>query len=164
MTEKKDNVVRVDFKRKTYVEDDSPVEKPKEEPPPEEEERSSSADDSEKLTLFSSMLEDGLVLLTFDTRAEGVSVPDHFTGTPQLHLSFSYRFQVEDFVFDEDGVRATLSFNSGDHACVVPWDSVYGMQSRERHEKVVFPTSFPAELLALLPTLSDDGEEPEAPE
>lgn len=163
MAEKKDNVVRVDFKRKTYVDDDRPVEKPKEEPPPvEDEEISLAGKDEEKQETFASMIEDGLVLVTFDTRADGVSVPEQFAGTPQLHLSFSYRFQVEDFDFDEAGIRATLSFNSGDHLCLVPWPAVYGLQSKERREKVVFPSSFPAELLALLPTLGDD--DPDAPE
>jgi hypothetical protein len=165
MSEKKDNLVRVDFKRKTYVDDDRPIEVPREEPEESaDEERASTAPDEEKFGLFSSMIEDGLVLLTFDTRAEGVSVPEQFMGTPQLHLSFSYRFQIEDFEFDEIGLSATLSFNSGDHVCVVPWDSVYAMQSRERDEKVVFPSSFPSELLALLPTLSADSGDPDPDE
>ncbi|MFT6398151.1 MAG: stringent starvation protein B [Bradymonadia bacterium] len=157
MAEPKDNVVRVDFKTKRYVDDDRPVE-PEVVPEPEQaEENAEAAPDSEKFERFTSMIEDGLVLLTFDTRTDGVSVPEQFAGTPQLHLSFSFAFHIDDFEFDEKGLRATLSFGSGDHTCQIPWESVYGMQSRERKERVVFPDSFPTELLALLPSLSEDS-------
>lgn len=158
MADPKDNVVRVDFKTKRYVDDDRPVEPDPEPELEEQEETAEAAPDSEKFARFSALIEDGLVLLTFDTRTEGVSVPEQFSGTPQLHLSFSFRFHIVDFEFDEKGVTATLSFDSGDHACVIPWESVYGMQSRERKERVVFPDSFPTELLALLPSLSEDAD------
>lgn len=160
MPEEKDNVVRVDFRRKTYVDDDRPVAPPEEVPTPEPAQPSASAaEDSGKKERFAEMIDAGLVMVTFDTRADGVSVPEQFTGTPQLHLSFSYRFQVEDFEYDDDGIRATLSFDAGDHLCIVPWDAVYALQSRELSEKVVFPASFPAELLALLPSLGAEDDE-----
>lgn len=160
MPEEKDNVVRVDFRRKTYVDDDRPVSRPEETKPAEPAApAASAAEDDGKEARFAEMIEAGLVLVTFDTRADGVSVPDQFAGTPQLHLSFSYGFHVEDFEFDSDGIRATLSFDAGDHLCVVPWTSVYALQSRELAEKVVFPSSFPAELLALLPSLDEGADE-----
>ncbi len=165
MADPKDNVVRVDFKTKRYVDDDRPVETEPVQTEDEEGETAEAAPDSEKFKRFAAMIEDGLVLLTFDTRADGVSVPAQFSGTPQLHLSFSFRFHIDDFEFDEEGVTATLSFNSGEHACVIPWVSVYGMQSREQKHRVVYPDSFPTELLALLPSLSEElGTDDAAPD
>ena len=103
---------------------------------------------------FAGMIEHGLVLVTLDTRSPGVDVPEIFRGTPQLHLSFSRRFGLEDFDYDENCVRATLSFDHGDHRCVVPWAAVYGLTCESIDERVAFPESFPQELLALLPELA----------
>lgn len=160
--ERGDNVVHVDFRRGRVLDRDGvassasaldadpvePVEGDGDTPTP-----------ASKHEHFAGLIEHGLVLVTLDTRAPGVSVPDSFRGTPQLHLSFSHRFGLDDFAFDENSIRATLSFEGGPHYCVVPWDAVYAMSSEELDERRVFRESFPPELLALLPQLSDDDQE-----
>lgn len=147
MTRDRDNVVHVDFRRGRVLLDD----------PQASDELELDEGEPTKLEQFAGMIEHGLVMVTFDTRVPGVSVPDPFRGTPQLHLSFSPRFRLDDFVYDADGIRATLSFDTGPHYCVVPWDAVYGMSSETLDERLVFRESFPPELLALLPALSDVG-------
>lgn len=168
MTDEKDNVVRIDFRTREVVDDEGhrePIPEPEEPSRPDE---SGIGGEASKFERFCGMVEHGLVQVTFDTRVPGVEVPESFRGTPQLHLNFSHRFRVDDFEYDERSVRATLSFDAEDFHCVVPWDAVYGLTSQSLDERVVFPESFPAELLALLPTLSetdeDEGELSDEPE
>ena len=104
-------------------------------------------------------IEQGLVVVTFDTRRPGVRVPEQYRGIPQLHLSFSSRFRIDDFAYDEAGVRATLSFDNEDSFCDVPWSAVYAMSCETAHERHVFTESFPQELLAILPSVLAGGEE-----
>ena len=95
---------------------------------------------------FSKWIEEGLVYVTFDPRRPGVSAPPQFAGQPKLTLSFSYLFQVPDFRFDRESVKATLSFGGVDQECVVPWKSVYQMRSKPLDESQTYPPNFPAEL------------------
>ncbi len=145
----KDNVVRVDFRRRAVVDEAGEVQS--ELPPVAPPEPQVPAT---KLERFSGMLEHGMVQVTFDTRVKGVSVPEQFRGTPQLHLNFSLRFRVEDFDYDEAGIRGSLSFDSGEYFCVIPWPAVYGLWSKSLTERVTYRESFPPELLAVLPALA----------
>lgn len=167
MTQKPgDKVVRVDFARRTRVDDDgvehaipaasaepTPPAKPAAEPAPKRRGLEPIRDES-KLACFTRMVDAGLVLVTIDARAPGVSVPAKFRGMLQLNLSFSHRFHIADFEYDDLGIRATLSFDTGDHKCIAPWSSIYAMSSEALEERRVFPESFPQELLAMLPALA----------
>lgn len=152
-----DNIVRVDFRQRAVVDEAGEVQEQFAEPEPEP-----TPEPATKLERFSQMLEHGVVRVTFDTRVHGVQVPESFQGTPQLHLNFSVRFNLDDFEYDARGVRGTLSFNSGEQLCVVPWPSVYVLHSPALDETYPYPESFPAELLAMLPALAED--EDDAPE
>jgi hypothetical protein len=167
MSADKDNVLHIDFRRGRVADEDSTdeldVSRTDDAAGEPDEETDDGADHdfvalggaTEKLVVFEEMLEHGIVLLTFDTRVKGVEVPAAFRGTPQLHLSFSMRFRIDDFEVDEDGVRGTLSFDDGPFRCIVPWEAVYGMSSEAMPRRVTFPRSFPPELLAMLPALAD---------
>ncbi len=52
---------------------------------------------------------------------------------------------MRDFNFNETGVRATLSFDSGEQFCMVPWSSVYGIQSAILNQGAVWFEHFPAD-------------------
>ncbi|QED26875.1 hypothetical protein FRD01_06390 [Microvenator marinus] len=104
-----------------------------------------------KLEVFSELIESGIVMVTLDTRVEGVHVPQQFAGMPQLHLNFSYDYQIPDFDFDGEGVRASLSFSGVNTFCEIPWDAVYMMRPETIEDSVVFPMSFPQEILDMLP-------------
>jgi hypothetical protein len=56
-------------------------------------------------------------------------VPLEFSKESNLVLNFCYSFRVPDFNFNDVGIWATLSFESGDHFCMVPWNSIFGLQS-----------------------------------
>lgn len=109
---------------------------------------------TEKLALFTDLVARAMVMVTIDTRREGVRVPRHYVGNPQLNLNFSTRFGLEDFAYDIEGVRATLSFQGQASWCVVPWSSVYMMRFTEREGSVaIFAEDFPPELKVLIPDL-----------
>lgn len=108
------NVISVDFGQK----------KPKAPAP-----RSQSSRDMDKYDQFLAWLENGIIMVTFRLGAEGVKAPAEFANNEFLSLNFANEFQVHDFNYNDKGVWATLSFDSGDHFCYVPWSSVVSLYS-----------------------------------
>lgn len=82
-----------------------------------------------KREVFESSLEKGIASLHLDATVRGTRVPAHLSGQRNLVLNYSYRYQIPDFVFDEEGVVASLSFKGVPFQCVVPWDAVFGIGS-----------------------------------
>ncbi len=121
----RDNVVELDFEGGA-----SPSEQKNVEPRSEK--------DRAKFEVFETMIADGMVMVTLDTRVDGVKVPPKFQGLSELRLNFSYLFQIEDFDFDGRGVRASLSFQGTRHFCDIPWEAVFMVYSHESGEFAVF--------------------------
>jgi hypothetical protein len=109
--------------------------------------------DPRKLAAFTELIEQGLVTITFDPRAEGVAVPEQFATRPTLSLNFSHRFNIADFDYDEVGVRATLSFDTGDFRCELPWNAIYLLSSKAASKTFVAVGSFPPEAQRVLPSI-----------
>jgi stringent starvation protein B len=63
--------------------------------------------------------------VVLNTRAEGVSLPDHLMGQEQVVLNLSYAFRLRIFELNTNDVRASLSFGGQEFECVLPWESVY---------------------------------------
>lgn len=78
---------------------------------------------------FSQMIAEGKTLVIFDGTFDGVLVPDHLKILPRVDLNWSLRFGLQDFEFDERGVRGTLSFNREPFYCDIPWAAVYAMEN-----------------------------------
>ena len=91
----------------------------------------------EKLKAFKQGLEKDIVMITLDATHAGVSVPSQFSKSVHLSLNYSYRYNLPDFAFDEEGVSATLSFDEGYFYCLVPWEAVYRIGDH------VWPEDFP---------------------
>ncbi len=91
-----------------------------------------------KYQVFSEMIDLGMVMVTLDTRGESVVVPPKFQGFSELRLNFSYDFHIDDFDFDERGVRASLSFQGVRHFCDVPWTAVFMLYSHATSKVAVF--------------------------
>ena len=94
--------------------------------------------DEAKLAIFQEMIDDGMVMVTLDTRVDGVVVPGQFAGQSELRLNFSHQFHIPDFVYDEQGVRASLSFQGSRQLCDVPWPAVYILYSHASGELAIF--------------------------
>ncbi len=133
-----DNVVRLDFDSDSAGAESS-GDKASEESPAIGDGRMTS-----KYEVFNDMIADGMVMVTLDTRADGVEVPPKFQGLPELRLNFSHMFHINDFDYDADGVRASLSFDGTRHFCDVPWEAVFMLYSHESGDVIVFdPVSPP---------------------
>ncbi len=131
-----ENVVKVDFGRAAKApSDDYSI-------------KSLPEDDrgEEKLFAFEKLVEVGMVMVTLDTRRKGVQVPARFRNDLQLHLNFSHRFGIDDFLYDEHGVQASLSFHGQAFRCVVPWTAVYMMRSHVDQAVAIFPEDLPDEM------------------
>lgn len=142
-----DNVIRVDFRQRTVLDESAPT--------LDEVDTSVGVEegDEPKHETFAKLIEEGKVMVTLDTRIEGVEVPAQFANAPQLHLNFSHRFRIPDFAYDDASVRATLSFDTGDALCVVPWQAVYVMVCESADACHIYPTDFPPELQSVVPKL-----------
>ena len=153
-----DNVVRVDFgaARRPKA---KPAAQHVKAPPPSATDLS--AERPEKLRMFARLIEKGMVMVTVDTRVAEVRVPTRFAGELQLNLNFSHRFGLEDFDYDDVGVRASLSFGGSPFFCELPWVAVYGLTSHVDGERLLWPDSFPKELVSLLPAQARHPREPE---
>ena len=98
-----------------------------------------------KRSLFDEWLQKGTVSVLLDAEKPGVKVPLEFSKEKELILNFCYDFHVPDFNFNEVGVWGTLSFESGDHFCMVPWTSVFGLQSAVLAQGVAWFNDFSGE-------------------
>jgi hypothetical protein len=153
-----DNVVRVDFAAKRAK---APPKPARSQPPAAAE---LLPDRPEKLRMFARLIERGMVMVTLDARTGLARVPAKLAGELQLNLNFSHRFGLDDFDYDDDGVRASLSFGGQPFFCDIPWTTVYGMTSHVDGERLLWPDSFPAELVSLLPAQARHAPEPAAAE
>lgn len=86
------------------------------------------------------------VLLHFNSQIEGVDVPEHLRGSPDVSIKLSdlFNFPPER---DQDGVKAHLKFNGQYYQCAVPWGAVWGMTG-SNGKSSVWPEDMPTELLA----------------
>jgi stringent starvation protein B len=106
------------------------------------------ADSAEKMAAFQDMLERGLTMLHLDARQDVVDVPEHFRQDHHLRLNYSYRFFLDTFEIDEQGVQASLSFGGIPHLTTVPWNAVFACSSHVTGEWRVWPDDMPVELMA----------------
>ena len=153
-----DNVIRVDFRNRRRV--DSPEEPTTNDQAPQQADLQSTLDAGEgppQLAVFERWIDEGIVTVTLDSRHPDVQVPDEFRNRLQLNLNFSHRFMIDDFEYDEVGVRASLSFNQVPTYCDVPWTAVYAISSTPLEETCLFATSAPPELLAALAEQAGSG-------
>ena len=73
------------------------------------------------------LLERAEARVHLDARRPGVELPARFLGQAHLRLDYGYGFTppIPDLVIDDDGIRATLSFNRMPFATFVPWSAIY---------------------------------------
>ena len=93
---------------------------------------------SKKYGIFCKYIDNGMVSVTLDPRIKGVSVPAHFADRSELVLNFSHRFFIDDFMYDDRVVCASLSFSGRPYFCVVPWASVKMLLSHHDNAVAVF--------------------------
>ena len=100
-----------------------------------------------KKDVVAALLEKATVFLHLDPRKQGVVVPQHFRGQPQLVLQVGYAMAVPipDLKIDDDGVTCTLSFGGRPFWCSMPWSAIYAMVG-EDGRGMVWPDDLPPEV------------------
>ena len=110
------NIIFVDFKNRRRI--------PTEEAPKLDLIESNIANSNEeKLQVFSSYLETGIVRTVVNSLAEDVKVPNEHR-VAKLPLNWSFKFKVADFGYDKYGVRGTLLFSQKPFFVDIPWERV----------------------------------------
>lgn len=93
------------------------------------------------------LLNDGLVMLHLDPRAQGVIVPDRFKSDAVLRLNIAYQFRLPALEIGAEGIYAVLSFDRQNFPCTLPWSSIFAATlPNTGHKGVVWPGSVPPEL------------------
>ncbi len=100
-----------------------------------------------KRAAFEELLNDGVTALHFDPRPATVRVPKHLKARPWLVLNYSYRYRLEDFTIDDEGVFASLSFGGRPFPCYVPWDVVFAVAEDAGDRMHLWQADMPLEAL-----------------
>lgn len=129
-----ENVVQVNFGGPAVAQDES-----------------SETNPDAKLRIFIDMIETGMVGITVDARRAEVQVPFRFRDESQLVLNFSHKFYLDDFEYDDYGVRATLSFQGHPSFVDIPWSAVWMLRSQQDGTTIVIPEDIPPELVSAPP-------------
>lgn len=79
----------------------------------------------EKLKIFKTLLEDGVVFIQLNSTTNNTKVPKDFLENKHLILKFSYSYNIPDFYFDEHCISATLQFEKGFFFCEIYWESIF---------------------------------------
>lgn len=101
-----------------------------------------------KKQLVEQMFGAGPVNVHVDARRDGVIVPEHFRGQPNLVLAIGRKglaIPIPDLVVDDQGVRGTLSFKGKPFACTLPWSAVYALVDESQKGRV-FEADVPPDL------------------
>ncbi len=97
-----------------------------------------------KLKAFEQMLQNGVVMVMLDPTHPGVVVPAGMDKHVSLNLNFSLKYGLRDFVYNEQSVSASLSFNKRLTHCVIPWTAVFGLKSAiDDNDHLVWPDDMP---------------------
>lgn len=88
----------------------------------------------QKKDVMLELLKDAWVYVVLDPRKEGVILPDHLRSQPRLVLQYGYNMPmpIHDLTIDDEGIKATLSFQRTPYATLIPWSAVFAMHDGEK--------------------------------
>jgi len=100
----------------------------------------------EKYNYFCSLIGEGMTSVKIDTKGEGVNLPPHLKKQPMASINWSKKFRIDDFCFDEHGVRGSLSYGGRPHFTDLPWTSVWGLSLADGSKAKEWPEDLPNNL------------------
>lgn len=111
-----------------------------------------------KQELVEKLLGEGMILVALDGRADGVDLPEHLRGDPQVRLNLSYRFGLP-METGPWGVHATLHFGGVPYDCKLPWSAIFLVYCHGTEEQYLFPLDLPADLLGAAEAAAEEAEQ-----
>jgi hypothetical protein len=111
-----------------------------------------------KKEVMLALLERSEARVHLDARRSGVVLPERLLGDGHVRLDYGYGLKppIPDLQLDDQGVRATLSFNRAPFQTFVPWSAIYLIADFEGNG-AVWQDDIPPDLL-------DAGTGPQAPD
>jgi stringent starvation protein B len=93
------------------------------------------------------LLQDAWVLVHLDGRRQGVILPEHLKQERHVILQYGYNMPVpiDDFVVDERGISATLSFRRVAQTTFIPWSAVFAITDGDKRS-MLWQEDLPADL------------------
>jgi hypothetical protein len=79
----------------------------------------------EKLAHFSKLIDRGLTMVVANSNVANTKLPPHLAGNPAVEISWSHKFGLSDFVYDDFKIAGTLSFDQRNFHVELPWESVW---------------------------------------
>jgi stringent starvation protein B len=109
------------------------------------------------------LLERAEARVHLDARREGVVLPARLLSDGHVRLNYGYHFSpaIPDLTIDDQGIRATLSFDRQPFGTFVPWSAVYLIADFDGNG-AVWQEDIPADLLDQMG--QENGEAPGEPE
>jgi hypothetical protein len=109
-----------------------------------------------KREVMLTLLERSEARVHLDARRSGVVLPERLLRSGNVRLDYGYGLQppIPDLLVDDEGIRATLSFNRLPVLTFIPWPAVFLIADFDGHG-AVWKEDIPADLL--------EGLQPEAP-
>lgn len=101
----------------------------------------------DKKDVMLTLLKDAWVYVHLDPRREGVALPEHLRRERNIVLQYGYNMPIPiaDFVVDDRGIGAQLSFQRVSHATFVPWAAVFAITDGNKRA-MVWEGDVPADL------------------
>jgi stringent starvation protein B len=118
-----------------------------------------------KREVMLALLERSEARVHLDARSPGVVLPPRLLIDGHVRLDYGYGLTppIPDLTLDEDGIRATLSFNRLPFATFVPWTAVYLIADFDGNG-AVWQEDIPADLLEAGAALTGEPQPPAPPD
>jgi stringent starvation protein B len=103
---------------------------------------------STKRELLEALLRSSWAYLHVDGRADGVELPEWLREPAvKLQIGYDMPLPIPDLAIDDEGVRATLSFQRTPHLCRIPWRAIFAISDLDGRG-AMFPDDVPPEVSA----------------
>jgi len=92
---------------------------------------------NEKLNYFSELIDRGLTQVLVNSRIDNVSLPQNLIGNIGTPINWSHKFKLNDFIYDDEAISGTLSFNKNPFFVFLPWESIWLISRPDEGSKSV---------------------------
>lgn len=99
--------------------------------------------DMDKYNFFLELIDNGVVAVNVNTKHSDIDLPEVLKGDVVAKINWSKKFQIKDFVYDDQGVQGSLSYSGKPYLTKVPWRAVWAMTSADGSKKKEWMEDYP---------------------
>lgn len=101
--------------------------------------------EDKKIEIINNYLTEEYMLIHFDARVDGVSLPDHLMNNPTVSLKLSYNF-MGGMEINSERIWAKLLFSGKMVDCYIPFQAIWGATSSSG-ANMIWPEFAPKEIM-----------------